>query len=228
MNLLNILIQATNVAIASPEAEEIRLSLWELAKEGGWIMVVLAIFSVIAVYIFSERFITINKASKRDDNFMNVIRECMIKGKLEEAKDLCRQTDTPISRMIEKGISRIGKPLNDIQTAIENVGNLEVSKLEKGVALIGMISGAAPMLGFLGTVTGMIRAFYDMSMAGNNIDIELLSAGIYEAMVTTVGGLFVGILAYIFYNIIVSKIDKVVNLLESKSIEFMDVLNEPV
>ena len=227
MNLLNILIQATNVAVASPEAEEIRLSLWELAKEGGWIMVVLAIFSVIAVYIFSERFITINKASKRDDNFMNVIRECMIEGKLEEAKDLCRQTDTPISRMIEKGISRIGKPLNDIQTAIENVGNLEVSKLEKGVALIGMISGAAPMLGFLGTVTGMIRAFYDMSMAGNNIDIELLSAGIYEAMVTTVGGLFVGILAYIFYNIIVSKIDKVVNLLESKSIEFMDVLNEP-
>ena len=228
MNLLNILIQATNVAVASPEAEEIRLSLWELAKEGGWIMVVLAIFSVIAVYIFSERFITINKASKRDDNFMNIIRECMINGKLEEAKDLCRQTDTPISRMIEKGISRIGKPLNDIQTAIENVGNLEVSKLEKGVALIGMISGAAPMLGFLGTVTGMIRAFYDMSMAGNNIDIELLSAGIYEAMVTTVGGLFVGILAYIFYNIIVSKIDKVVNLLESKSIEFMDVLNEPV
>ena len=228
MNLLNILIQATNVAIASPEAEEIRLSLWELAQEGGWIMVVLAIFSVIAVYIFSERFITINKASKRDDHFMNVIRECMIEGKLEEAKDLCRQTDTPISRMIEKGISRIGKPLNDIQTAIENVGNLEVSKLEKGVALIGMISGAAPMLGFLGTVTGMIRAFYDMSMAGNNIDIELLSAGIYEAMVTTVGGLFVGILAYIFYNIIVSKIDKVVNLLESKSIEFMDVLNEPV
>ena len=227
MNLLNILIQAMNVAVASPEAEEIRLSLWELAKEGGWIMIVLAIFSVIAVYIFSERFITINKASKRDDNFMNIIRECMIEGKLEEAKDLCRQTDTPISRMIEKGISRIGKPLNDIQTAIENVGNLEVSKLEKGVALIGMISGAAPMLGFLGTVTGMIRAFYDMSMAGNNIDIELLSAGIYEAMVTTVGGLFVGILAYIFYNIIVSKIDKVVNLLESKSIEFMDVLNEP-
>ncbi len=227
MNLSSILIQATNVAVTSPEAEEIRLSLWELAKEGGWIMVILAIFSIIAVYIFSERFITINKASKRDDNFMNLIRNFIIEGKLEEAKNLCKQTDTSISRMIEKGISRIGKPLSDIQTAIENVGNLEVSKLEKGVALIGMISGAAPMLGFLGTVTGMIRAFYDMSMAGNNIDIELLSAGIYEAMVTTVGGLFVGILAYIFYNIIVAKIDKVVNLLESKSIEFMDVLNEP-
>lgn len=227
MNLLNILIQVSNTVVNTPEAEEIKLSLWELAKEGGWIMIVLAIFSVIAVYIFSERFITINKASKRDDNFMNLIRSFMIEGKLKEAKDLCKMTDTPISRMIEKGISRIGKPLNDIQTAIENVGNLEVSKLEKGVALIGMISGAAPMLGFLGTVTGMIRAFYDMSMAGNNIDIELLSAGIYEAMVTTVGGLFVGILAYIFYNIIVAKIDKVVNLLESKSIEFMDVLNEP-
>ncbi len=227
MNLLNVLIQVSNTVINSPEAEEIRMSLWELAKEGGWIMLVLAIFSVIAVYIFSERFVAINKASKKDDNFMNLIRNFMIEGKLDEAKNLCKQTDTSISRMIEKGISRIGKPLNDIQTAIENVGNLEVSKLEKGVALIGMISGAAPMLGFLGTVTGMIRAFYDMSMAGNNIDIELLSAGIYEAMVTTVGGLFVGILAYLLYNIIVAKIDKVVNLLESKSIEFMDVLNEP-
>lgn len=228
MKLSSIILQVTDTVISTQEAAEIKLSLWELAKEGGWIMIVLAIFSIIAVYIFAERFITINKASKKDDNFMNLIRNYMIEGKLDEAKDLCKQTDTSISRMIEKGISRIGKPLNDIQTAIENVGNLEVSKLEKGVALIGMISGAAPMLGFLGTVSGMIRAFYDMSMAGNNIDIELLSAGIYEAMVTTVGGLFVGILAYIFYNIIVAKIDKVVSLLESKSIEFMDVLNEPV
>ncbi|MBR2052157.1 MAG: MotA/TolQ/ExbB proton channel family protein [Bacteroidales bacterium] len=227
MNLSSIILQVSTDLISSPEADEIRLSLWELAKEGGWIMVILAIFSVIAVYIFSERFITINKASKKDDNFMNMIRSYMFEGKLDDAKHLCEETDTPISRMIEKGISRIGKPLNDIQTAIENVGNLEVSKLEKGVALIGMISGAAPMLGFLGTVTGMIRAFYDMSMAGNNIDIELLSTGIYQAMVTTVGGLIVGIITYIFYNILVSRIDNVVNLLESKSIEFMDVLNEP-
>ena len=227
MNLSSIILQVSTDLISSPEADEIRLSLWELAKEGGWIMVILAIFSVIAVYIFSERFITINKASKKDDNFMNMIRSYMFEGKLDDAKHLCEETDTPISRMIEKGISRIGKPLNDIQTAIENVGNLEVSKLEKGVALIGMISGAAPMLGFLGTVTGMIRVFYDMSMAGNNIDIELLSTGIYQAMVTTVGGLIVGIIAYIFYNILVSRIDNVVNLLESKSIEFMDVLNEP-
>ena len=227
MNLLSIILQVRNDLINSPEAEEIKLSLWALAKEGGWIMIILAIFSIIAVYIFTERFITINKSAKKDDNFMNMIRNYMIEGKIDDAKELCKQTDTSISRMIEKGLSRIGKSLNDIQTAIENVGNLEVGKLEKGVDLIGMISGAAPMLGFLGTVTGMIRAFYDMSMAGNNIDIELLSAGIYEAMVTTVGGLFVGILAYIFYNVLVSKIDKVVNLLESKSIEFMDVLNEP-
>lgn len=227
MNLLSIILQVTGDLSSSTEAEEIKLSLWELAKEGGLIMLILAIFSIIAIYIFTERFITINKASKKDDNFMNMIRNYMIEGKLDSAKTLCKDTDTPISRMIEKGISRIGKPLNDIQTAIENVGNLEVSKLEKGVALIGMISGAAPMLGFLGTVTGMIRAFYDMSMAGNNIDIELLSAGIYQAMVTTVGGLIVGIIAYILYNILVSKIDNVVNLLESKSIEFMDVLNEP-
>lgn len=190
-------------------------------------MLILAIASVIAVYIFVERFITINRAAQNDNLFMDTIRNYMKEGKLDEAKVLCQRTSTPLSRMIEKGISRIGKPLNDIQTAIENVGNLEVGNLEKGVALLAMISGAGPMLGFLGTVIGMIRAFYDMSMAGNNIDIELLSTGIYQAMVTTVGGLIVGIIAFIFYNILVAQIDKVVNLLESKSIEFMDVLNEP-
>ena len=209
------------------EATEIRMSLWDMTVQGGWIMLVLAVFSVIAFYIFIERFITINRASKKDDTFMETIRNFMKEGKLDDAKVLCQRTSTPLSRMIEKGISRIGKPLNDIQTAVENVGNLEVSNLEKGVALLAMISGAGPMLGFLGTVIGMIRAFYDMSMAGNNIDIELLSTGIYQAMVTTVGGLIVGIIAFIFYNILVSQIDKVVNLLESKSIEFMDVLNEP-
>ncbi len=198
-----------------------------MALQGGWIMLILAVFSVIAMYIFIERFITINRAAKNDNMFMETIRNYMVDGKLDDAKVLCQKTSTPLSRMIEKGISRIGKPLNDIQTAIENVGNLEVSNLEKGVALLAMISGAGPMLGFLGTVIGMIRAFYDMSMAGNNIDIELLSTGIYQAMVTTVGGLIVGIIAFIFYNILVSQIDKVVNLLESKSIEFMDVLNEP-
>lgn len=227
MNLLSVLLQISDLE-AVVEPTEVRMSLWELAVQGGWIMLVLAIFSVIAVYIFIERFITINKASKKDDMFMETIRNYMLDGKLNEAKVLCQRAATPLSRMIEKGISRVGKPLNDIQTAVENVGNLEVSTLEKGVAILAMISGAGPMLGFLGTVIGMIRAFYDMSMAGNNIDIELLSTGIYQAMVTTVGGLIVGIVAFIFYNVLVSQIDKVVNLLESKSIEFMDVLNEPV
>ena len=226
MNLTSFLLQVPVVENVS-EATEIRMSLWDMAVQGGWIMLILAIASVIAVYIFVERFITINRASKNDNSFMDSIRMYMKDGKLEDAKLLCQRTATPLSRMIEKGISRIGKPLNDIQTAIENVGNLEVGNLEKGVALLAMISGAGPMLGFLGTVIGMIRAFYDMSMAGNNIDIELLSTGIYQAMVTTVGGLIVGILAFIFYNILVAQIDKVVNLLESKSVEFMDVLNEP-
>ncbi|MBR4838671.1 MAG: MotA/TolQ/ExbB proton channel family protein [Bacteroidales bacterium] len=226
MSLTSFLLQVP-VAESVTEATEIRMSLWEMTVQGGWIMLLLAVFSVIAVYIFIERFITINRASKKDDMFMDTIRNYMKEGNLNEAKVLCQKRSTPLSRMIEKGIARIGKPLNDIQTAIENVGNLEVSNLEKGVALLAMISGAGPMLGFLGTVIGMIRAFYDMSMAGNNIDIELLSTGIYQAMVTTVGGLIVGIIAFIFYNILVSQIDKVVNLLESKSIEFMDVLNEP-
>ena len=226
LNLTNFLLQIP-VAEQVTEATEIRMSLWDMAVHGGWIMLILAIFSIIAFYIFIERFININRAAKKDDMFMETIRNYMKDGKLNDAKVLCQRTSTPLSRMIEKGISRIGKPLNDIQTAIENVGNLEVSNLEKGVALLAMISGAGPMLGFLGTVIGMIRAFYDMSMAGNNIDIELLSTGIYQAMVTTVGGLIVGIIAFIFYNILVSQIDKVVNLLESKSIEFMDVLNEP-
>lgn len=227
MNLLNVLLQVPATEVVT-EPAELRMSLWELAMQGGWIMLILGIFSLIAVYIFIERFITINKASKKDNIFMDTIRSYMLDGKLNDAKVLCQKTATPLSRMIEKGISRIGKPLNDIQTAVENVGNLEVSTLEKGVAILAMISGAGPMLGFLGTVIGMIRAFYDMSMAGNNIDIELLSTGIYQAMVTTVGGLIVGIVAFIFYNVLVSQIDKVVNLLESKSIEFMDVLNEPV
>ena len=226
MNLASFLLQVPVIESVT-EPSEIRMSLWEMTVQGGWIMLVLAVFSIVALYIFIERFINISRAAKKDDTFMETIRNYMMDGKLDDAKVLCQRTSTPLSRMIEKGISRIGKPLNDIQTAVENVGNLEVSNLEKGVALLAMISGAGPMLGFLGTVIGMIRAFYDMSMAGNNIDIELLSTGIYQAMVTTVGGLIVGIIAFIFYNILVSQIDKVVNLLESKSIEFMDVLNEP-
>ncbi len=216
---------ATQMSVEQPT--EITMSVFDLAMKGGWIMIALAVLSIIAVYIFIERYIAVTKATHYDKDFMERIREYMKDGRIDSAKALCRGNGTPISRMIEKGLSRIGRPLNDINQAIENVGNLEVSKLERGVALLSMIASAAPMLGFLGTVTGMIRAFYNMSMAGNNIDIELLSSGIYEAMVTTVGGLIVGIIVYIFYTVIVSRIQKVVYLLEAKATEFMDVLNEP-
>lgn len=216
---------ATQMPVEQPT--EITMSVFDLAMKGGWIMIALAVLSIIAVYIFIERYIAVTKATHYDKDFMERIREYMKDGRIDSAKALCRGNGTPISRMIEKGLSRIGRPLNDINQAIENVGNLEVSRLERGVALLSMIASAAPMLGFLGTVTGMIRAFYNMSMAGNNIDIELLSSGIYEAMVTTVGGLIVGIIVYIFYTVIVSRIQKVVYLLEAKATEFMDVLNEP-
>ena len=212
---------------AVEQATEIKLSILDLAMKGGWIMLVLAILSVIAVYIFIERYITVKRATRYENSFMERIREYMKDGRIDSAKALCQGSGSPIARMIEKGLSRIGRPLSDINTTIENVGTLEVAKLEKGVTLLSMIASAAPMIGFLGTVTGMIRAFYNMSVAGNNIDIELLSGGIYEAMVTTVGGLIVGIIAYIFYTIIVAKIQNVVNLLEAKATEFMDVLNEP-
>ena len=204
-----------------------QMSYWQLAKSGGWIMILLAILSIIAVYIFFERFITVSRATKYDKSFMDRIREYMKDGKLESAKALCRGNSTPISRMIEKGLSRIGRPLSDINSAIENVGNLEVANLERGVSILAMIASAAPMIGFLGTVLGMIQTFYDMSQAGNNLNITTLSNGIYTAMVTTVGGLIVGIIAYFFHAIITNKIQKVVNLLEGKATEFMDVLNEP-
>ncbi len=190
-------------------------------------MIVLAIFSVIAIYIFIERFLAINRSSKEEKNFMNNIRDFIHEGRIDSAVTLCKNNDSPIARMIEKGLSRIGRPLSDINTAIENIGKLEVSRLEKNIAGLATISGAAPMLGFLGTVIGMVKAFYDMSMAGNNIDIQLLSTGIYQAMVTTVGGLIVGIIAYICYNILVARIGKLVFILEARTTEFMDVLHEP-
>ncbi|RLD87617.1 MAG: MotA/TolQ/ExbB proton channel family protein [Bacteroidetes bacterium] len=211
----------------SSESGEITLPIIDLVLKGGWIMAIIGVLSLIAFYIFFERYFVIGRASKEDKNFMNNIRNYITSGKLESAQALCVTNNSPIGRMIAKGLSRIGKPLNDINTAIENVGKLEVSRLEKNVASLATIAGAAPMLGFLGTVIGMIRAFYDMSMAGNNINIELLSRGIYQAMITTVGGLVVGIIAYIFYNILVARIQKVVYKLEITASEFMDVLHEP-
>jgi len=207
---------------------EITLPIIDLVMKGGWIMAILGLLSIFAVYIFIERYLVIGKASKEDKNFMNNIRNFILNGKLDSAKALCINNNSPIGRMINKGLSRLGKPLNDINAAIENVGKLEVSRLEKNLAGLATIAGAAPMLGFLGTVIGMVRAFYDMSMAGNNINIELLSKGIYQAMITTIGGLIVGIMAYIFYNVLVARVQKVIYLLEIRTSEFMDLLHEPV
>lgn len=223
-----ILLQISEAAeVVTGEQGEITLPILELVIKGGWIMAIIGILSIIAFYIFFERYFVIGRAARQDKNFMNNIRTYIHDGKLDSARALCVTNNSPIGRMIDKGLARIGKPLNDINVAIENVGKLEVSKLEKNVAGLATIAGAAPMLGFLGTVIGMIRAFYDMSMAGNNINIELLSRGIYQAMITTVGGLIVGIIAYIFYNILVSRIQKVVYRLEITASEFMDVLHEP-
>jgi len=219
--------ETAQVIGGSANGDEITLPIIDLVLKGGWIMAIIGVLSLIAFYIFFERYFVIGRASKEDKNFMNNIRNYITSGKLESAQALCVTNNSPIGRMIDKGLSRIGKPLNDINTAIENVGKLEVSRLEKNVAGLATIAGAAPMLGFLGTVIGMIRAFYDMSMAGNNINIELLSRGIYQAMITTVGGLVVGIIAYIFYNILVARIQKVVYKLEITASEFMDVLHEP-
>lgn len=207
--------------------DEIKLSVFELALKGGWIMLPIILFSLIAIYIFIERFIVIRKASREEHNFMNNIRDFMHDGRIESALTLARNNDSPIARMIEKGILRLGKPLNDINAAIENVGKLEIAKLEKNIAGLATVAGVAPMLGFLGTVMGMVRAFYDMSMAGNNIDISLLSSGIYQAMVTTVAGLIVGIIAFVCYNILVARIEKIVFMLEARATEFIDLLHEP-
>ncbi len=210
------------------EAGELTMSYWELALKGGWVMLPIIVLSFIAVYIFFERYFAIRRASVIDINFMNRIKDYIMDGKIESAHALCQSTSNPVARMIEKGINRIGRPLNDVNAAIENVGKLEVYKLEKGLPTLATVAGAAPMIGFLGTVMGMVRAFYDMSNAGNNIDVALLSNGIYTALITTVAGLIVGIVAYFAYNILVANVEKVVNKLEANTTEFMDLLNEPV
>src|SRR6056297_873620 len=217
-----------STAAQTAESGEATLQFWELALKGGWIMIPLVILSIMAVYIFFERYFAITKASKTDINFMNKIKDYIHDDKIESAQTLCQSIDSPVARMIDKGIQRIGRPLDDITTAIENVGKLEISKLEKGLPTLATAAGAAPMIGFLGTVMGMIRAFYDMANAGSNIDITLLSSGIYTAMVTTVAGLMVGIISYLAYNVLVTKVEKVVYQLEANTTEFMDLLNEPV
>lgn len=204
------------------------MKLGDLFLAGGWIMWVLLLLAGVTVFIFVERFIAINKASKWDSNFMNRIRDYIYEGKIASAVNLCKSTDTPVARMVIKGIERIGRPMSDVQTSIENVANLEVSKLETNLPFLATIAGGAPMLGFLGTVIGLVSAFMDMSQASGTIDISLLSGGMYTAMITTVGGLIVGIPAYFGYNYLVQRIEKLVFQMEANSIAFMDILNQPV
>ncbi|MGL4851210.1 MAG: MotA/TolQ/ExbB proton channel family protein [Phocaeicola sp.] len=214
--------------VLTPIAAEPEMNLMDMAMKGGWIMVVLALLSMVCFYIFFERVVTIRKAGKDDAMFMERIRDYIRTGELKSAINYCRINDTPSARMIEKGISRMGRPVADVQAAIENTGNIEVAKLENGLPIMATIAGGAPMIGFLGTVIGMVQAFYEMSNAGNNIDITLLSGGIYAAMITTVGGLVVGIAAMFAYNYLVTRVDKVVSQMESRTMDFMDLLNEPV
>ena len=227
--LFNLLqaVDTTALAPAAPVSQEMNFSLIEMATKGGWLMIVLLILSIMAIYIFGNKWWLIRKASKIDKNFMKDIHDMIHEGKIKSAIALCQKYDSPVARLVEKGIERIGRPLQDIQTAVENMGNVEVARLEKGLPMLATIAGGAPMIGFLGTVSGMIQAFFRMSTAGNNIDITLLSGGIYEAMVTTVGGLFVGIIAYFGYNFLTSQISNLVFKMESTTIDFIDMLHEP-
>ncbi len=214
-------------AAVEPVAQQQTYSLIEMACKGGWLMIVLLILSIIAIYIFGKKWYLISRAAKVDKNFMNDIRDYIHEGKIKSALTLCERYDTPVSRLVGKGIERIGRPLGDIQTAVENTGNVEVARLERGLPTLATIASGAPMIGFLGTVMGMIQAFFNMSQAGNNIDITLLSNGIYTAMVTTVGGLIVGIIAYFGYNYLSSRISDLVFQMERTTIDFMDLLHEP-
>ncbi|MBQ5696930.1 MAG: MotA/TolQ/ExbB proton channel family protein [Muribaculaceae bacterium] len=203
------------------------LSLWNLTLEGGIIMIPLAVLLLVSIYIFVERCIVIYKASKEDATFMKRIRDYIHEGEIESATKLCKVTNTPYSRLIMKGLTRIGRPMNDVLVAIENTGNIEVSALGRGFTWLSTTAAAAPMLGFLGTVTGMVEAFFAMSNAGSAANISVLSGGIYEALVTTVAGLIVGIIALFAYNFLVSRVNRVMSNLEAKTMEFMDLLNEP-
>lgn len=223
-------VQSTPAAItpmADVAAAPVSLNVMDLAIKGGWIMIPLLAMSVYAIYVFVERFLALRKAMEVDSNFMDRIRDYIHDGKIESARNLCQASDNPVSRMIEKGISRIGRPLSDVNTAIENVGNIEVSRLEKGLAGMASVAGGAPMLGFLGTVMGMVQAFFEMANSGNQIAVDMLAGGIYTALITTVAGLVVGIIAYFAYNYLVARIENVVFIMEARTMEFMDLLNEP-
>ena len=222
-------IAAATVPAAAEVAEPVvkELSVWDLTMAGGWLMIPLALLAIVSIYIFFERFFAINHANRQDKSFMDRIKEYIHRGEVDQALKLCQDTNTPYSRMIEKGVTCIGRPMNDVLVAIENVGNMEVAKLEKGFNWLATTAAGAPMIGFLGTVIGMVQAFFQLASAGNNSNVTILASGIYQALVTTVAGLIVGIVALFAYNYLTSRVNKVMNKLEGKTMEFMDLLNEP-
>ena len=203
------------------------MNAFDLALKGGWLMVILLILLFLSIYVLIERTLVIRKARQEDATFMNRIKDYIHEGKVDAALGLCRKTDTPAARMVEKGISRLGRPMTDVTSAVENVGNIEIGMLEKGLPILATTAAGAPMIGFLGTVTGMVKAFMSMASEGANVDVTILSTGIYEALVTTVGGLIVGIIAMFAYNYLTTLIKGVINTMEMRIMEFMDILNEP-
>lgn len=230
--LFNIILQTGATAAEAAETvavkEDMSFSIIDLAIKGGWLMIPLLILSILTIYIFAEKWWIIKRASQNDENFTRNIRDYLFDGKIKSAMALCEKSESPIARLIEKGLDKLGRPLSDIQATVENTANIEVAKLEKGLPGLATIAGGAPMIGFLGTVVGMVQAFYNMSAAGSNIDISLLSGGIYTAMVTTVAGLIVGILAYFGYNYLTTKVSNIVYNMQYTTIEFLDMVQEQV
>lgn len=232
MNRLTLLLAAVNDSMGvvnsavEPHVEETSYFQLVFAVNSLWIIIPLILMLAFAIYMFIKKLLVVNRASQEERNFMNNIRDFIHDGKLDSAVALCRSNNNPTARMIDKGLSRLGRPLEDIRTAIENEGNLEVARLEKGVSALATIAAVAPMLGFLGTVVGMVGAFHNMAADPNNFNIGTLSSGIYTAMITTVGGLVVGIIALVFHNILISRISNVVYMLEVRTTEFMDLLHE--
>lgn len=220
-------VAAVATTVTETAAEMHQLSVWELCKEGGLIMIPLALLSIVCIYVFVERCMALHHAGKEDPSFMDRINDYIHDGDIDSARKLCERTDTPYARLIAKGISRIGRPTNDVMAAVENTGNLEVAALGKGLPWLATTAAGAPMLGFLGTVVGMVEAFYNLAAAGSAANIDVLAGGIYEALVTTVAGLVVGVIALFAYNYVVARINTIMTRLEGRAMEFMDILNEP-
>lgn len=225
--VVDTLVTATQAINETSTAVPEELNLWSLMLKGGFFMIPLLLLSILSIYIFVERLLVIRRAGREDNSFMERIKDYIHDGEIDTALKLCKKTDTPAAHLIAKGISRLGRPMNDVLVAIENTGNIEIARLEKGFPWLATTAAGAPMIGFLGTVTGMVNAFYNMASAGNNADITTLSSGIYEALVTTIAGLVVGVIALFAYNYLVARVDGVMNQLETKTMEFMDLLNEP-